>query len=95
MAKKNISARVPPKIADSVDEYAEAWGMNRTDTLTAILENVVDGLPEPEQMEGAGEPDPLKYAYTLELTPENAEYVDEGETPAAEGINRVLRFYRR
>lgn len=95
MAKKNISARVPPRVADSIDEYAEAWDMNRTDTLTAMLEMVVDGLPEPRHMEGTGEPDPLKYAYTLELSPENSEWVDESDAPAFEGVDRVLDLYRR
>lgn len=94
MAKKNISARVPPRVADSIDEYAEAWDMNRTDTLTVVLENVVDGLPEPEQMEGAGESDPLKYTYTLELEPESHEKVSESESDPAEAINRVLSLYR-
>jgi len=95
MAKKNISARVPPRVADSIDQYAEAWDMNRTDALTAILETVVDGLPEPQQMEGVGESDPMKYAYTLELTPENAEYIGESDAEPGEALNRLADVYRR
>lgn len=95
MAKKNISARVPPRVADSIDEYAEAWEMNRTDAITAILETVVEGLPEPEQMEGTGESEPMKYAYTLEMTPENAEYIEEADSEAADALNSLADAYRR
>lgn len=69
--------------------------MNRTDTLTVILETVVEGLPEPRQMEGTGESNPMKYAYTLELSPENAEYIEESESEPAGALNRLADVYRR
>jgi antitoxin component of RelBE/YafQ-DinJ toxin-antitoxin module len=93
MVKKNISARVPPKVADSIDEYAEALGMNRTDTITLLLETVVEGLPEPEHMSDVEDSDPMERAYTLFLEPENAEYLDSSDAEPSEGINRLLRMY--
>ena len=97
MAKKNISARVPPRVADSIDEYAEVWDMNRTDTITALLENAVEGLPEPEQMEGFGESDPLRYAYTLELDSEAGEKLEEtmeaNDETAGDVFGRLVTVY--
>jgi hypothetical protein len=90
MAKKNISARVPPHVADSIDQYAEVWNMNRTDTITVLLEHMVEGLPEPIHMTADGDSDPLELVYTLELEPENAEYLDDLDVTPQEGINNGL-----
>jgi hypothetical protein len=90
MAKKNISARVPPHVADSIDRYAEAWDMNRTDTLTVLLEHLAENLPEPGEMEGGDGSDPLRLAYTLELESENAEYVEEADADPGTAVNNVL-----
>lgn len=77
MAKKNVSARVPPKIAEGIDEYAEAWDLNRTEAMTLVLENGLENPPRPGQVRKGGEIDPTKGTYTVKLGPEAAERVEE------------------
>ena len=95
MAKKNVSARVPPQIADGIDEYAETWNLNRTDALTVLLKEALEDPPNPREVEEGGDIDPVERAYTFELSPENAEYVEEADADPDEAINRVLDLYRQ
>lgn len=95
MAKKNVSARVPPRIADGIDEYAETWNLNRTDAITLILQRGLEDPPNPRKVEPGGDVSPTERVYTFELSPENAEYIDGVDGDPDEGINRVLDVYRR
>jgi hypothetical protein len=95
MAKKNVSARVPPKIADAIDEYAELWDLNRTDAMTALLTYAVEDPPNPEHVGVEAEPNPSKGVYTVELEPELADTVEVEEVTPEEAINNVLRYHKR
>lgn len=94
MAKKNVSARVPPKIADGLDEYAETWNLNRTDAMTVLLGHALEDPPNPRHNDDVRELNPSGRAYTVELEPENAEYIEEADVEPGEAINRLLRLYR-
>lgn len=99
MAKENVSARVPPKIADGIDSYAEQWDLSRTEAMTAILKSGLEDPPDPRQVAEGEVPNPADRVYTVELEPENHEYVQErmgeiDDTPQAM-INRVVSLYRR
>jgi hypothetical protein len=95
MAKKNVSARVPPQIADGIDEYAETWDLNRTDALTVLLQTALEDPPNPREVEVGGDVSPTERVYTFELSPENAEYVEGADGDPDEAINRLLDIYRR
>jgi len=98
MAKKNVSARVPPKIADGIDEYAELWDLNRTDALTLLLKDALEEPPKPRHVDEEGDVNPTERVYTVELEPENADFleekVEEGGDSPEEVINRLLRVYK-
>jgi len=94
MAKKNVSARVPPQIADGMDEYAEAWNMNRTEAMTALLGYAVQEAPNPREVDVGADVNPAGRVYTVELEPENAEYIEDSDVSAEEGINNLLSVYR-
>jgi predicted P-loop ATPase/GTPase len=97
MAKKNVSARVPPQIADGLDEYAEEWNLNRTEAMTVLLKSALEDPPNPRQVDEGGEVNPTNRVYTVELEPENAEHLEEvledSDSTADEAINRVLSIY--
>lgn len=76
MVKKNVSARVPPPVADGIDEYAEEWNLNRTDAMTVLLRYAVSEWPTPEDVDVKGELAGRGGAYTLDLGPETREFVD-------------------
>lgn len=73
MAKENVSARVPPQIAEGLDEYAETWNLNRTDAMTVILKTGLEVNPDPES--GGG--NRSNHTYTLGLDPETADMLSE------------------
>ena len=93
MAKKNVSARVPPQIADGIDEYAEAWNLNRTEAMTALLGFAVQNAPDPREVDVDADVNPAERVYTLELEPENAEHVEDSDVPVEQAINNVLSIY--
>jgi hypothetical protein len=97
MAKENVSARVPPKIADGIDEYAEVWDLNRTEAMTLILRNGLENPPRPRHIRDGGEIDPLKGTYTIALEPEEAERVqevmEENDEDIQDIINRLISVY--
>jgi len=93
MAKKNVSARVPPQIADGIDEYAEAWNLNRTEAMTALLGFAVQNSPDPREVDVDADVNPAERVYTLELEPENAEHVEDSDVSVEQAINNVLSVY--
>nr|WP_192962903.1 hypothetical protein [Natronobacterium sp. AS-7091] len=93
MAKKNVSARVPPQIADGIDEYAEAWNLNRTEAMTALLGFAVQNAPDPREVDVDADVNPAERVYTLELEPENAEHVEDSDVSVEQAINNVLSVY--
>jgi hypothetical protein len=95
MAKEPVSARVPPRVADGIDEYAEAWDMSRTDAMTVLLKSALEESPNPREVDGAGELNPAKGVYTVKLTPENADYIEDGEASVSERLNRLVEFYQQ
>ena len=97
MAKKNVSARVPPQIADGIDEYAETWDLNRTEAMTIILRNGLENPPKPQQVREDGEIDVMKGTYTIRLEPEEAETVqevmDENDQDIQDIMGRLAMVY--
>lgn len=95
MAKKNVSARVPPQIADGVDEYADQWNLNRTDALTVLLKVALEEAPNPREVDVGAEVEAPDRTYTLELSPENAELIESADSEPEEAIQNALDNHRR
>ena len=96
MAKQIVSARVPPRLSDRIEEYKETWNLSQTEAVTALLMAGLADAPDPLEVLGLEEGEALSRVFTVELSPENAEYVcgSDDVTPE-EGINNILDFYRQ
>lgn len=94
MAKKNVSARVPPEIADGVDDYAEAWNMNRTDAMTVLLSAALEVDPDPRSSLS----NDSGHTYTLALDADTADFLSEvardTELTPPEYIRRLIEEQR-
>ena len=93
MAKESVSARVPSRVADSLEEYREGWNLSRTDAITVLLEYALSERPEPWYIGEFDVSDPAEGVYTVALEPEVAEFVEDSDVTPSEGINNVLRLY--
>jgi predicted DNA-binding protein len=93
MAKENVSARVPPEIAEGIDEYAETWNMNRTDAMTVILKAGLEANPEP----GCVGTNRSNHTYTLALDSEKADMLSEAaratETTPPEYVKGLIEAH--
>ena len=90
MAKKNVSARVPPQIADGIDEYAEVYDLTRTEAITLLLERALEDPPHPKDVEADSRFGDRRPVYTVSLKPENADSAEESEYSVEEYINKCI-----
>lgn len=93
MPKKNVSARVPPELADGLDEFADRENMNRTDAMTELLRFALEHHPQNQAADAPGESVDPEHVYTVVLEPENAEHLEESDVTPSEGINNLLNVY--
>jgi hypothetical protein len=91
MAKKNVSARVPPRIADGIDEYAELYDLTRTEAMTLILEAGLEDPPHPKDVEADSRFGDVRPVYTLSIEPRWAERIDEYDGTAEGWVNSAIR----
>lgn len=93
MAKKSVSARIPPHVADGLDEYMETWDLNRTEAISVLLEYALTDPPNPRDVGDMGEVNPTEGVYTVELEPENIELIEDADVSASEAVNNLLNFH--
>ena len=97
MAKVNVSARVPPNVAEGIDEFAETWNMTRTEAMTVILREGLQCKPSPQDHPEDADLNPTEGVYTVELDAEAAEeaerVMEENDEDFQDIVDRLVKVY--